>query len=342
MAFAAANGFAPNGNFTPAKTPRPIHVLRRGDVNQEGDVAAPCALAAVKALDADFAIADPNDEGERRAALANWLADPRNTLTWRSIVNRVWHYHFGRGLVETPSDFGHMGAYPTHPELLDWLASEFLAHGQSLKWLHKRIVVSATYRQVSANNDAGVRIDAGNRLLWRMGRTQLDAESLRDAVLAVSGKLDLAMGGPGYDLFVFKDDHSPGYYYDQFDVADPKSFRRSVYRSIVRSVPDPFMETLDCADPSQNVPVRNATLTALQALAVFNNPFVIKQSEYFAQRVQAMAPGLDGQIAAAFQLALGRVPSEQEWTTLLEYAESNGLPSACRVLFNCNEFVFVD
>ncbi|MCC6152732.1 MAG: DUF1553 domain-containing protein, partial [Candidatus Hydrogenedentes bacterium] len=182
----------------------------------------------------------------------------------------------------------------------------------------------------------------GNQLLWRMNRRQLDAESLRDAVLAVSGKLDLTMGGPGYDLFVFKDDHSPGYYYDKFDVSDPKSFRRSVYRFVVRSVPDPFMETLDCADPSQNVPVRNNTITALQALSVFNNPFVVKQSEYFAERVQASAPDLNTQIVAAFYLALGRNPVEDEVHALRELAEKDGLASACRVLFNSNEFTFID
>lgn len=342
MTYAAANDFRPEGTFAPAGKPRPVHVLVRGDVRTPGEEAFPMALAVVKSLDANLAIENPSDEGQRRAALAEWLADPMNPLTWRSIVNRVWHYHFGRGIVETPSDFGHMGAYPTHPELLDWLANAFLAHGQSLKWLHKQFVMSATYRQVSSGNDAGARVDAANRLLWRMNRAQLDAESLRDAVLAVSGKLDRTMGGPGYDLFVFKDDHSPGYYYDRYDVADPKSFRRSVYRFVVRSVPDPFMETLDCADPSQNVPVRNETITALQALAVFNNPFVVKQSEYFAERVRASVSDLNAQVVAAFRLALAREPSKDELETLVSHARTNGLASACRVLFNSNEFMFVD
>lgn len=352
MTFAAANDFKPEGAFTPAITPRPIHVLHRGDVNQEAEPAAPCALEIVAELDPVFALDDPDDEGARRAALAAWLADPRNPLTWRSIVNRVWHYHFGRGIVDTPSDFGHMGGYPTHPELLDWLASEFLAHDQSLKWLHKCIVTSATYRQVSRDNPEAARVDAGNLLLWRMHRRQLDAESLRDAVLAVSGKLDLTMGGPGYDLFEFKDDHSPGYFYDTFDVDNPKSFRRSVYRFVVRSVPDPFMETLDCADPSQNVPVRNTTLTALQALAIFNNPFVVRQAEYFAERVgnahsTLLATGDDRshtaqQIDHAFRIALARPATDSERETLASYAERHGLAAACRVILNCNEFTFVD
>jgi len=342
MTYAAASEFRGEGSFTPAGGPRRIHVLIRGDVNQEGDEAIPGALAVRGGSGSAFALDEPDDEGGRRAALAEWLANEDNPLTWRSIVNRVWHYHFGRGIVDTPGDFGHMGAYPTHPELLDWLANEFLEHGQSIKWLHKLIVTSAAYRQVSTDNEAGAQRDAGNLLLWRMNRRQLDAESLRDAVLAVSGKLDLTMGGPGYDLFVFKDDHSPGYYYDQFDVSDPKSFRRSVYRFVVRSVPDPFMDTLDCADPSQNVPARNATITALQALAVFNNPFVVKQSEYFAERAQAPAPNLTDQLVAACRLAWGRESTPPEFELLAPLAQKSGLASACRVILNSNEFTFVD
>lgn len=342
MTYAAANHFKPDGAFTPAGGPRPIHVLRRGDVNQEAEAATPRALAAVHTIDPILAVDKPDDEGARRAALANWIAHPDNPLTWRSIVNRVWHYHFGAGIVDTPSDFGHMGSLPTHPELLDWLAAQFLEHGQSLKWLHKLIVTSATYRQTSTDHEAGLRLDASNRFLWRMNRRQLDAESLRDSVLAISGKLDLTMGGAGYDLFEFKDDHSPGYFYDTFDVDDPRSFRRSIYRFIVRSVPDPFMETLDCADPSQNVPARNTTITALQALAVFNNPFVVRQAEHFAVRLRDATSEPAAQLALAFQLALGRTPSDNERTTLSDYATQHGLANACRVILNSNEFMFVD
>ena len=167
-----------------------------------------------------------------------------------------------------------------------------------------------------------------------MNRRQLDAESLRDAVLSVSGKLDTTMGGPGFDLFAFKDDHSPGYFYDQHDVDDVRSFRRSIYRFIVRSVPDPFMETLDCADPSQNVPARNTTITALQALAVMNNAFMVRQAEHLAERA--------GDVERAFRLALGRAPDSEELGILEAYAGRHGLAAACRVILNGNEFVFVD
>ncbi len=187
-----------------------------------------------------------------------------------------------------------------------------------------------------------MRFDAGNRYLWRMNRRQLDAESLRDATLAVSGKLDLTMGGPGYDLFVYKDDHSPGYYYDQFDATTPESFRRSIYRFIVRSVPDPFMTCLDSADPSQNVPVRNSTITALQALAVMNNPFMLQQSQYMAERIQATRKDIPDQIAHAYRIALSRDPSAEEWSTLSDYATKHGLANAIRVVLNTNEFMFID
>ena len=141
-------------------------------------------------------IDQPNAEEQRRAALANWLADDRNVLLWRSIVNRVWHYHFGRGIVGTPNDFGRMGERPSHPELLDWLAYEFRSHGGSMKWLHRTIMTSSTYRQRSAHNSNYAERDADNRLLWRMNRRRLDAESYRDSVLQLAGNMDWRMGGP--------------------------------------------------------------------------------------------------------------------------------------------------
>ncbi|MBI2433382.1 MAG: DUF1553 domain-containing protein, partial [Candidatus Hydrogenedentes bacterium] len=342
LVYAAASDYAPIGAFAPPPGVRPVFVLKRGDVNQPADGARPGALACVEGLQAIFELADAQDEAERRAALARWIAAPENCLTWRSIVNRVWHYHFGKGIVETPNDFGHMGAPPTHPELLDWLALEFLDHGQSLKWLHKLIVTSAAYRQVSADNPANAAKDSSNRFLWRMNRRQLDVESLRDAVLAVSGCLDLAMGGPGYDLFGFIDDHSPHYLYEDYDPETRAGWRRSIYRFIVRSVPDPLMETLDCADPSQVVPARNTTITALQALALMNNKFVVSQAAHFADRLGKLAGTPEEHVQRAYELALGRPPAPREQEILLDYAQHYGWPNACRVLLNSNEIMFVD
>jgi hypothetical protein len=290
----------------------------------------------------NFALNDQNDEGARRAALAKWITDPKNMLTRRSIVNRVWQHHLGKGIVDTPNDFGHMGALPTHPELLDWLAFWFVDNGESLKKLHRLLLTSATYRQSSAHNPEHAKLDGDNRYLWRMNRARLDAESIRDTMLFVSGKLDLTTAGPSVRQFRFKDDHSPVYDYASFDVDSPGANRRSIYRHLVRSVTDPFMDCLDCADPSLLVPKRNTTLTALQALATLNNPFVVRQSEHFAERLSGMYSQLNKQIEAAYQLALCRKPSAKEKDMLMFYAQKHGLANACRLILNSTEFMFVD
>lgn len=343
MVYAAASDFQPVGSFRPAKGCRPIHVLNRGDITKPGTKANPGALSCVQGLEAKFTLANPEDEGSRRAALAKWLTDPRNSLAWRSIANRVWHWHFGRGLVATPSDLGHMGARPTHPELLDWLAVTFREQGGSLKKLHRLLVTSAAYRQSSLHNPEYAKTDADNLLLWRMNRTRLDAEAVRDAVLHISGKLDLTMGGPSVKQFI----QTPGIHvtpnvdYGNFDVDSPTMYRRSVYRFLFRTLPDPFMETLDCPDASQFAPTRASSVTALQALAMLNDRFMVRQSEHFARRVAAVGTGVEAQIKAAYLLALGRPPGENESARLSAYAGKHGMANVCRLLLNCNEFMFV-
>jgi len=335
--YAAAADFAPVGTFRPAGRPRPVHLLVRGDVRRPGSPAAPGALGCVPGP--RFELADPDNEGARRAALARWITDPANFLARRSIVNRVWHYHFGRGIVETPNDFGRMGAAPSHPELLDWLALWFKENGESFKKLHRMIVTSATYRQSSRGNAAAARVDSDNRLLWRMNRSRLDAEAFRDSLLAAAGTLDLTMGGPSVQQFFYKDDHSPVYDYARWDPGSPGADRRSVYRFVVRSVPDPFVEAMDGADPSLLTPRRNTTLTALQALAALNDPFVLRQCERFAERVRAS--GRDP-VEEAYRVALGRPPGPDEKSRMADFAARHGLANACRVLVNSNEFAFVD
>jgi hypothetical protein len=323
--------------------PRLIAVLRRGDVEQPGEPVGPGTLACLPGLPATFELSHPEDEGSRRAALAGWLASPGNMLTWRSIANRLWHYHFGRGIVETPNDFGRNGARPSHPELLDWLAAYLRDNGQSQKALHRLIVSSAVYRQSSRGNAAFAAIDADNRYLWRANRRRLDAEAVRDSVLAVSGTLDLRMGGPGFELFAFKDDHSP--VYDHTDPAradNPQVRRRTIYRYVVRSVPNPFMEALDCADPNLNTPVRSQTLTALSALALWNDLFMVRQSQVFARRLEQLCGDPGERIVAGYRLALGRDPRPDERAGVAAYAAKHGLAHACRLLFNTNEFVFID
>jgi mono/diheme cytochrome c family protein len=342
LVYAAATYFPSQDRFTPALGPRPVDVLARGDVMSPLETAPPGALSAVSALPARFELAGPGQEGARRAALAEWIVDARNPLTWRSIVNRVWHYHFGKGLADSPNDFGRMGAQPTHPELLDWLAGEFRGQGGSLKQLHRLILLSAVYRQSSAGNADFEKLDAGNQFLWRMNRARLDAESVRDSILAVTGSLDLTMGGPSAEQFLFKDDHSPVYDYARFDVNSPASLRRSVYRFIVRSVPDPFMESLDCPDASLLTPKRNVTLTAVQALALLNDPIVISQSRRFAQVLREQSGDIEEQIRLAYAKALGRAPRPDETALLAGYAREHGLENLCRLIFNSNEFMFIE
>ena len=341
--YAATSDFETRGSFKAPKGPRPVHMLMRGEVTKPGEPVAPAALALVKGPPS-LSVANPADEGQRRAALAGWLTDRENGLVWRSIANRVWHHHFGRGIVNTPNDFGRMGATPTHPELLDWLAVWFRDGGGSLKDLHRLIVTSRTYQQSSADRPDLARTDADNAYLWRMNRARVDAESVRDAVLAVSGKIELTMGGPSVRHFTL----GPGVHvtplvdYQKFDMDGPAARRRSVYRFIFRTLPDPFFEALDCPDASQFTPVRSASVTALQALALLNDRFTVRYSEHFAARLEGEEKDRPGQVRRAYELALGRPASEAEARRLADYAAKHGLANACRLLFNCNEFLFVD
>lgn len=334
-----------SGTGSQGGKPRPIHLLHRGDVNQPKHLVLPGALSTIRELNADFESAAEGSEGLRRSMLAQWLTDSRHPLTWRSIVNRIWQHHFGRGLVETANDFGRMGSRPSHPELLDWLAIEFRDGGQSLKALHRLIVTSATYRQVSYRDNAKLeeQIDVENRLLWRMSPRKLEAEALRDAVLAISGKLDASMTGPGFQDFILeKPEHSPHYEYRLFDPEDVRSHRRSIYRFIVRSQQQPFMTTLDCADPSQRVDRRNESLSALQALALLNNGVMVTMSRHFAARIRNFPGELQAKIALAFVEALGRHPADDELSQLTSYAELHGLDNLARLIWNLNEFAFID
>ena len=324
--------------------PRTIHVLSRGNVLAATHEVSPGALTLVEPLQSRFELPPDHAEGDRRASLAKWLADPRNPLTWRSIVNRVWQYHFGQGIVATPSDFGRMGATPTHPELLDWLAIEFRDGGGSLKSLHRLIVNSATYRQSSLSSDTLTAIDSGNEYLWRQNRRKLEAEAVRDAVLATAGTLDLTMGGPGWqDFKIEHPQHSPHWRYDLADPEDKATWRRGVYRFIVRSQTQPFMTVLDCADPSMRVEKRNQSISALQALAFLNNGFMTTQARHFAERV-AREAGTDiaAQVDRAMGLALGRPATVDERAALVSLTETHGLANTCRAILNLSEFSFAD
>lgn len=347
--FAAATEFEANQGFQPTHgKARAVHVLHRGNEKSPGPEVGPGTASYLPELGSRFEIPAEANESQRRVALARWLTDHRNPLTWRSIVNRIWQYHFGRGIVDSASDFGRMGTLPTHPELLDWLAVEFRDGGQfvtapqSMKQLHRLICRSSVYRQRSASNPEYEKLDGGNQFLWRMNRRKLEAEAIRDSVLTVAGKLDSTLGGPGFRDFGFRDDESPHYSYSDYDPDDLSTHRRSIYRFIVRSVPSPFMTTLDCADSSTPVAKRNETLTPLQSLALLNNKFMVRMAEHFAARAKAAGADLPSQAAAAWRLAFARSPTAAELATVVTYAEKHGLANACRLILNTNEFAFVD
>ncbi len=347
MVYAAAADFEPDGGLKPSGAPRMVRVLHRGDIGKPREDASPGALGCVAALPSRFEVDPGAEEGARRAALADWLSDRENPLVWRSIVNRVWRLHFGRGLVETPNDFGKMGDAPSHPELLDWLAAWFRddAHG-SLKQLHRLIVTSATYRQrcVAEDPHGVAAIDPDNRLLSHMNRARLDAEQVRDGILQASGRLDLRMGGPGDRQF----DLQPGIHvtprvdYTKFDVDADAGRRRGIYRFLFRTLPDPFMDALDCPAGDQLTPVRGAGVTVQQALALWNDVFVTRHAEHLARRIEGERAGPEARIARAFELLLQRPPTSAESTEFVGYANRHGLANGCRLLLNSNEFMFVN
>jgi hypothetical protein len=324
------------GRFAPsAPTTR---LLQRGDPLKPGEVVAP---AAVSALGPPLRLPPGAGEPERRRALAGWITDRRNPLTARVLVNRLWQHHFGRGIVDTPSDFGRNGGSPSHPELLDWLASELTDNGWRMKPIQKLIVLSATYRQAGDSRPEALKADADCRLLWRHVPRRLEAEPLRDAVLAVSGNLDASMGGPGFDLF-----EPNGNYvkvYTPKKEFGPAEWRRLVYQSRPRMHPDDTFGPFDCPDGGQIAPRRTRSTTALQSLALLNSRFMTQQSAMFAARLEREAGSEPAsRVRLAFSLAFQRPPTEAEERAALALVQVYGLPTLCRALLNANEFVFVD
>ena len=317
-----------------------IKVNRRGNPEDLGEEVTPTAFGWVKHAPPGLGGSD-RPEGERRLALAEWITHPDNPLTRRTIVNRLWHHHFGQGIVTTPSDFGLGGDRPSHPELLDWLATEFQRNGWRLKPVHRLIVMSATYRQASlAQDPKAAGLDSSNRLLWRQNPRRLDAESLRDSVLAVSGKLDLTMGGPGFKDFDYVEAYAPIYNYVSPD--KPELWRRSIYRFVVRTTPHTFMAALDCPDPANLTPARNRTTTATQALALSNNEFMLRQARHLATRVENEGgPGAAG-VDRTFALAFQRAPTASERQAAVSLVNEQGLFALCRALLNANEFAYLD
>ncbi|WP_206352378.1 DUF1553 domain-containing protein [Tautonia rosea] len=326
------------------RQPEASRLLIRGDPASPGEVVAPGGLSAINAVPSTFGIDPEAPDAERRTRLATWISHPENPLFARVIVNRIWQAYFGTGLIATPSDFGFNGGHPSHPEVLDWLASDLIEHDWSLKHLHRRILSSSAYRRASRFDPESVRIDAENRLLWRNPAKRLDAEMVRDAMLAVSGVLDPAIDGPGFrDFEIARAEGTITTHYLPTDPMGPGEHRRTLFRTWARGGRSGFLDALDCPDPSTTAPVRTVTNTPLQALAMLNNTMVLDLSEWFADRLKSEAgPDLKARIDLAYLLALSRLPSQEERSRAAEVAREHGLATVCRALFNSNEFLFID
>ncbi|MCR9202087.1 MAG: PSD1 and planctomycete cytochrome C domain-containing protein [Planctomycetaceae bacterium] len=328
-------------------TPKKVHVLQRGAFDRPQQEVGPGALSAIDWLPARFSVTTADGESVRRAALADWLVHADNPLTHRSIVNRVWQFHFGQGLVNTPNDFGRMGGRPSHPELLDWLAVWFRDEASgSLKQLHRLLMTSDAWRRnsMAGGDPTGQRVDAGNRLLWRQNRSRLTAEMFRDSVLQISGRLDLTMGGPGVEQFRKSKgpQATPALDYDGWDWESPQARRRSIYRVVWRGIADPFMEALDFPDLGLLAPQRGFSVSSLQSLTLLNNDFVLHASQWMSDRICSEHSDVSDQVRRAISLAWLRSPTQAELARGAKFVQRHGLAAYCRVLFNSNEFLFVD
>jgi mono/diheme cytochrome c family protein len=321
------------GTFSePAQTFR----LHRGDPMQKRELVEPGTLAVFQPL----TLATNTPEQKRRIELADWISHPANPLTPRVIVNRLWQHQFGVGLVSTPNDFGRNGVSPSHPELLDWLAAELVEHGWSLKAIQRLIVTSATWRQSSAPQEQALKVDASSRMLWRFPPRRLEAEAIRDSILAVSGNLDRAAGGPAF--FLHEVDRENVYHYHPKEEFGPAESRRMVYAFKVRMEQDGIFGAFDCPDGSLVVPKRSLSTTPLQALNLFNSRFILRQAEVFAARLERESAGdRAAQVRRAWMLAYDRPPAPAESAQAVRFAEVEGLTALCRALLNSNEFLFI-
>lgn len=327
----------------------PIQMTARGDWRSTGDVVPPAFPAIISS---GHGISEPAEGPvalERRKALALWLTNPDHPLTARVIANRIWHWHFGRGIVSTPGDFGRQGESPTHPELLDWLASELVSKNWSLKKLHRLIMLSDTYQRSSSYSAENAKVDADNRYLWRMNRQRVDAETLRDAVLAVSGKLNLKQGGRPVIPPLSREEASGLWARDQWpeSMNAEEHSRRSVYLYVKRAFPLPMMSTFDSPDSSVSCSRRDSTTVAPQALTLMNSEFMLHQARTFANRIRKQFGSEPAkQAEGLWRLALGRAPSEAERAsvvrTLAVEPDAEALTRLCLVIFNTNEFLYLD
>ncbi|MGA0038802.1 MAG: DUF1553 domain-containing protein [Pirellulales bacterium] len=330
--------------------PDVVRLLSRGDPEQAGEVLLPRSLSAFDQQLAVVELSSRAGEQTRRLALADWITHPAHPLTSRVIVNRVWQWHFGTGLAESANDFGRNGVPPSHPELLDWLAQRLISEGWSLKDLHREIVLSATYRQGSGPvPEAALAKDADCRLLWRFPPRRLEAEAIRDSMLAVSGRLNLEMGGRGFDLFGSRGGLSG---FPPIETFGPEGRRRMIYSHKIRMEKESVFGAFDCPDAGQTLPRRRWSTTPIQALNLLNSPFTIEESSAFSDSLKAEVAGepqggnaeltqSEALVTRAFERAIARPPDAEEMAASLEVMREHGLETLCRVLYNTNEFLFL-
>ena len=315
--------------------PADTHRLYRGDPTAPREVVNPGAIESLTSLKLQ---ADAPEQ-RRRLELANWITSRDNPLTARVMVNRLWQFHFGIGLVDTPSDFGANGTLPTHPELLDWLACEFIDSGWSIKELHRLILMSKTWQQDSRPREDAMAVDASSRLIWRFPTRRLEAEGIRDCILASTDKLDLQSGGPGFSAFEVEVENVR-HYFPKKDYGST-DWRRMVYMTKVRMEKDSIFGVFDCPDGSQVTPRRNRSTTPLQALNLLNSRFVLQQAELFAERIQHEREFLEAQVVWSYEVCFGRECDAAELKDAKQFIVQQGWVQFARALFNANEFVFI-
>ncbi len=316
--------------------PEPTHRLFRGEPTARREQVSPGTVAALGELQ----LTQETAEQQRRLALAEWIASKDNPLTARVIANRLWQFHFGTGLVSTPSDFGAAGVPPTHPELLDWLAAELMRHNWSLKHIHRLILNSATYRQSSRPREDALRQDASTQWWWRFPPRRLEAEAIRDGILFVTGVLDERMFGPGFSGFEVELENVRHYFPKK--EYGPEDWRRMIYMTKVRLERESVFGIFDCPDAATSVPNRSRSTTPLQALNLFNSRFVLQQAELLAARLQNdCGNDMSRQITRAFWLCFGREPDADELADSRAFIDDEGLAAFCRAMLNSNEFVFL-
>jgi hypothetical protein len=316
--------------------------MQGGDPTKKGPDVHPASLSLLEHVAGRFELPLDAAESERRLDFAKWIASDANPLTARVLANRVWQYHFGAGIVDTPSDFGALGGQPTHPELLDWLARRIHQLGWRLKPLQREIMLSETYRQAGAYREDMARVDLSARYLWRFPPRRLSAEEVRDTILFAAGKLDLRMGGPGFRLYKYLQDNVATYV--PLDEHPPETYRRAVYHQNARASRVDLLADFDCPDNASSAPTRSATTTPLQALTLLNHSFTRDMARFLAERVKQEVgksePSL--QVRRVFELAFDRPPTASEEQAAVQLIASHGLPALCRAIINANELIYLE